>query len=245
MIRTLEAQTMPNPKTAEALGKFVPLRPPNMTDQVHTYLSAQIVDFTLPPGTKISEIDVARQLGVSRQPVRDAFFRLSQQGFLLIRPQRATLVRPIETDAILQACFVRTALEIEVIRRAGHVFTADDFAALEDILSEQDHVVKTGDRTEFHRLDDEFHSQICLRAGLNSVWDLIRANKAHMDRVRFFSLATRASGALQDHRAILDQLKAGDVDGAALEMRRHLAQIPATIDEIRRDHAAYFDPAET
>ena len=49
----------------------------------------------LPPGARLSEAEVARQMGVSRQPVRDAFCRLSQLGFLTIRPQRATTVSPI------------------------------------------------------------------------------------------------------------------------------------------------------
>ncbi len=56
-------------------------RVPSITDQVFEEMYRQVVELSLPPGTKISEADVARQLGVSRQPVRDAFYRLSQLGF--------------------------------------------------------------------------------------------------------------------------------------------------------------------
>ena len=69
----------------------VPERP-TVADQVYAELHRQILSLDLAPGAKISEIDVARAMGVSRQPVRDAFFRLSQLGFLVIRPQRATTV---------------------------------------------------------------------------------------------------------------------------------------------------------
>ncbi|MCJ7874442.1 GntR family transcriptional regulator, partial [Phaeobacter sp. J2-8] len=61
------------------------------TEQVFDALYEAVISLQLTPGTKVSEIEVAKQLGVSRQPVRDAFFRLSNLGFLAIRPQRATL----------------------------------------------------------------------------------------------------------------------------------------------------------
>jgi DNA-binding GntR family transcriptional regulator len=81
-------------------------------------LHSQILLLELPPGTKMSEVEVAKALGVSRQPVRDAFYRLSKLGFLSIRPQRATLVSQISSTAVLQARFVRNALEAETVRTA-------------------------------------------------------------------------------------------------------------------------------
>jgi len=62
-------------------------------DVVFEHLQQEITSLELRPGTKLSEVDVARRFDVSRQPVREAFSRLSNLDLLLVRPQRATVVR--------------------------------------------------------------------------------------------------------------------------------------------------------
>ena len=98
------------------LSHLNPVPLTSATDQVFDVLSKAIISFKLLPGAKISEVEVAKQLNVSRQPVRDAFFRLSKQGFILIRPQRATLITKISKQAGLDAVFIRTALETACIQ---------------------------------------------------------------------------------------------------------------------------------
>ena len=70
------------------------LRQPTTTDRIFDELYQRIITLDLPPGARMSEAEVSRALGVSRQPVRDAFWRLSKLGFLTVRPQRATTVSP-------------------------------------------------------------------------------------------------------------------------------------------------------
>ena len=89
------------------------------TDRIFEELYARIVGLDLLPGTKISETDVAKSFGYSRQPVREAFTRLANLNLLLIRPQRATIVRPFSRDLIANARFVRAAIELEVVRNAA------------------------------------------------------------------------------------------------------------------------------
>ena len=59
---------------------------PTVADQVFDALKKSILTLELPPGIRISETEVAKKMGVSRQPVREAFKRLAKLGFLLIRP---------------------------------------------------------------------------------------------------------------------------------------------------------------
>jgi DNA-binding GntR family transcriptional regulator len=213
---------------------------PSVADSVFEELNRQILTLVLAPGTKLSEVDVAQALGVSRQPVRDAFYRLSKLGFLTIRPQRATVVSLISERSVKQARFVRTAIELETVRAACERLTNGDFDALSTILDEQARTVGAHDAEQFHRLDDQFHREISERAGHGYVWDIIRENKSHMDRVRYLSLSFASERAYSEHRDILAAIRARDADAASAAIRQHLLRILDQIVQIRAAHSAFF-----
>ncbi|PRX08068.1 GntR family transcriptional regulator [Martelella mediterranea] len=223
------------------IGTLEQARQPTVTDLVYDHLYRQVIENELPPGSKLSEVEVARILGVSRQPVRDAFYRLSQQGFLLVRPQRATLVTHISKRAVMQAHFIRSALELATVRAAAAGCSKDDTAALRASLAKQEAAISDGDKTGFHVLDDAFHKQICELSGHGDAWSLIRDHKAHMDRVRYLSLSFGAESALNEHTVILDAIEAHDEDAAVEAMRSHLAQIAKIVERINVSHPAFFE----
>ncbi|MDO5528206.1 MAG: GntR family transcriptional regulator [Paracoccus sp. (in: a-proteobacteria)] len=213
-------------------------------DQIFDALHVQILTMELAPGTRLSETEVGQQFAVSRQPVRDAFFRLAQLGFLVIRPQRATIVSPISIEAVMQARFVRASLELETTRIACEVMGNGDHAALRGLLAQQKAAMEAGDKVEFHRLDDAFHREICERAGVGFVWDVVRVNKAHIDRVRFLSLSFASARTFAEHERIMDAIEARDAPTATAEMRQHLSQIRSLIGRIRDENAEMFVPGE-
>ncbi len=209
--------------------------PRTVTDQVFDLLYERVVNLSLPPGAKLSEAEVAAQMGVSRQPVRDAFYRLSQLGFIQIRPQRATTVTPISEQAVMQAHFIRSSLEQSCMRVAALKLTPAELDALDALVDRQEKMVTAGRRDAFHALDDQFHRDICAAAGLDFVWALVRDNKGHMDRVRYLSLTYGASTAWQEHRQIMAALRARDPDAAAAAMRQHLGRIESILARLRQD----------
>lgn len=216
------------------------LTPPSVADQIYAELHRQVLSLELKPGAKISEIEVAKAMGVSRQPVRDAFYRLSKLGFLQIRPQRATTVTLISSEAVMRARFIRTALEVETIRAATPRLSTADLDDLARILDQQDRAIEADDRPGFHRLDDAFHREICARAHLSFTWELIAENKGHMDRVRMLSLSFASRTAWQDHVAILAALRSREPEEAAAAMRAHLSRIKEQIDRIFQQNHDYF-----
>lgn len=226
---------------ATLLKALEPISRPSVTDAVFEELHRQILSLELPPGTKMSETDVAQIMGVSRQPVRDAFYRLSMLGFLTIRPQRATVVSAIQESAVMQARFIRSAIEAETVRVACDVLTEEDLAALESILNNQRSAVEARDAALFHALDDQFHREICERTGHGYAWDIIRENKAHMDRVRFLSLSFASPDAYGDHLKVMAALRSRDPALAMAEMRSHLGRIRHQIRRIRAENQTYFE----
>jgi len=218
-----------------------PARQPSVADQVFAELHRQILTLELVPGTKVSETEVAGAFDVSRQPVRDAFFRLSQHGFLKIRPQRATVITRISEAAVLRARFVRTALELACLKMAVQVVSPPQMQEFQVLLEEQRSAVAADDRPRFHVLDDAFHRRICEIAGHDYVWALIRDQKAHMDRVRFLSLASSAGTALEDHVRIVRALRNKDPQLAEAVLSEHLGRIAGVLQTIRSESPAYFD----
>lgn len=229
---------MPNSALLKALE---PIARPSVTDAVFDELHRQIVALELPPGTRMSEVEVAQIMGVSRQPVRDAFYRLSVQGFLTIRPQRATVVSAISEQAVMQARFIRAAIEAETVRVACERLKNDDLLALDQVLAAQESAVSAHDAQRFHQLDDQFHREICERSGHGYAWDIIRENKSHMDRVRLLSLSFASTDAFGDHQRVLEALKARDPVRAMTEMHTHLARIKQQIRRIRAEQGQYFE----
>ncbi len=227
--------------SAAGLPDLGELRPRTITDQIFELLYERVVNLTLPPGAKLSEAEVAAQMGVSRQPVRDAFYRLSQMGFILIRPQRATTVTPISEQAVLQAYFIRTALEEACMRVAAERLSAEQLMDLDALVDRQEAVLKAGQRDAFHALDDQFHRDICAGAGLEFVWTLVKENKGHMDRARYLSLTYGANTAWQEHRQILSALHARDPDAAAAAVREHLSHIQSIIARLHVDRPEVFE----
>lgn len=223
-----------------ALKVLERIQRPSVADTVFEELNRQILTLVLPPGFKMSEVEVAQALGVSRQPVRDAFYRLSKLGFLSIRPQRATTVSLISSRSVMQARFIRTAIELECVRAACTTLTEADLDALQAIVEDQADNLTPADAEAFHRLDDAFHREIAVRSGHGYAWDMIRENKAHMDRVRYLSLSFASERAHAEHRVILAALRARDAEGAAAAVRLHLTRILDQIVQIRAAHSAYF-----
>ena len=215
------------------------------TDQVFEALYDAIVALQLPPGSKVSEADIASQMNVSRQPVRDAFFRLSELGFLSIRPQRATLVTKISIEKVQQATFIRAALELACLEEAISKVTDEALGELDDIIRLQAQAVKAKDGSLFHELDDKFHSKLCQIGGRAHVWTLIREQKAHMDRVRFLSLPFSSNIAYNEHQLVMSAIRERSQKTAKELMRAHLERILTILHQLRDENAEYFEDTDS
>ena len=203
-----------------------------------------IVCLDLKPGDTISESDIAARFGVSRQPVREAFIQLAETGLVRVRPQRPTEIVKISVRDVLNARFVREALEIAVARKAaaiGHTLEPAHFDAL---LRRQAEASQDDDFRAFHAFDDAFHREIAQIADCGFVWKLVEVQKVQMDRVRYLSLQFDRTSTIEEHRALADAILSGDGDAAENCLHVHLGKIDAHIRMIRELHREYFADGE-
>lgn len=212
-------------------------------DDVFERLHADIVGLKLVPGTKLSEVEVARQFDVSRQPVREAFIRLADLELLQVRPQRATEVRRFSETSIQNGRFIRTAIEIEALRRACTRSTDAFDKRFETNLHQQEKAIRAGRTERFYELDHEFHRLIFQAADCEFAFAAVAATKSQVSRLCLLSLADPEEllDTYGDHRHLHDGIRGGHEEEAVALMRRHLTRIDKVIGSVRERHAEYFE----
>lgn len=213
------------------------------TEEVFRQLKSDIISLQLPPGSKISEIEVAKTFNVSRQPVREAFMRLGELNLLEIRPQRATRVRKISHQDLSDTRFIRAAVEVEVVRVACQVATSEYLDPIRENLEQQRLAVEAGDSALLKALDYQFHNLICVAAGRAHAFRVIAENKAHTDRACTLELATDQGmqEVLDGHSAIFDAICAGDEKTAVQQTRNHLRHLDSTLADASKNYPDYFE----
>jgi DNA-binding GntR family transcriptional regulator len=218
----------------------------SIAEQVFRTLRSSIVTMRLTPATALSEQDIADRLKVSRQPVREAFIKLSEIGLVRVLPQRGTFVVKISAKAVTDARFVREAVECAIARRASEGIGKTQISDLRAILAEQRKAAR--DPETFFVLDEAFHRGLANAAECAYAWKVIEEAKAQMDRVRFLSLpdATPVDHLITQHQAILDAIAGGRGAAADQAMKDHLREILKSLPRLSRAFPDMFedeDPA--
>ncbi len=213
------------------------------TDDVFDQLYDELVSLKLLPGTKLSEAEVAKRFGVSRQPIREAFSRLEGMDLLLIRPQRATEVRGFSIERINHSRFVRLAIECEVLYRACAVWDDSKANTLQRHLDEQREAIDAGKIDVFHALDSDFHESICTLSGHPQAAENISESKRELDRLCYLSLGREDEVVTlyEDHVAIAKALQAKQLNDVLAATRLHLSRLDTQINQILALNAEYFE----
>src|SRR5918997_5822397 len=211
--------------------------------RVERELRRAIIDLELPPGTRVSEQDLAGRLGVSRQPVREALIALAKTRLVEILPQRGTSVVKISVAKMMEARFVREAIEVAVVRRACEAFDREARERIAHLLETQREAATDGDHHNFRRYDEMFHMALSTGAGCPMAWRTVEDIKAHMDRVCLLTLpGSEAMLPLVDqHREIVAAIDAQDPDRADQAMCHHLSVILRALPRVEAENPDLFE----
>ncbi|TDT59733.1 GntR family transcriptional regulator [Enterobacter sp. AG5470] len=217
-----------------------PTQPVNQ--QIYRILRRDIVHCLIPPGTPLSEKEVSVRFDVSRQPVREAFIKLAENGLIQIRPQRGSYVNKISMTQVRNGCFVRQAIECAVARRAAAMINDSTAYLLEQNLNQQRVAIERKQSNDFFELDDSFHQKLAQIADCQLAWDTIENIKATIDRVRYMSLdhVSPPEMLLRQHLDIFAALEKRDADAVDRAMTLHLQEISESVKTIRQENRDWF-----
>ncbi|CUH80862.1 GntR family transcriptional regulator [Tropicibacter naphthalenivorans] len=212
-----------------------------ISSQIYALLRDRIVRNEFAPGERISEAEIAKLCEVSRQPVREAFIKLAGENLLEIRPQRGTIITKIAYTAVLDARFLREAIEADIVSILASRSDTALVRELRDQVSRQRELGQSRS-AEFIQLDEHFHHTLAQEAGKGGAWKLLEGLKSQMDRVRFLSLSQFPIGRLvAQHSALVDRIERGDVSGANAAIRTHLREVLTDLPSILAANPQFFD----
>ncbi|SFH75177.1 GntR family transcriptional regulator [Albimonas pacifica] len=153
----------------------------NLSDRVRAYLLAQLTAGELAPGERINEAELARRLGISRNPVREAVAGLVRQGFLVARPRRGAFLRTFTRKDADDIFSFRIAVETFALRQALALGEPGFGLRMRMIAGDMLEAARTGDVGRMHELDIAFHRTICVASDNRAA---LRAHEAMDASVR-------------------------------------------------------------
>lgn len=219
----------------------------SVRQRLNDVLRQAIIRMELAPGQALSEKEIADLFAVSRQPVREAFIRLSESGLVEVRPQRGTYVVRISRQAVLEARFIRESLEVAIALEATKcTLLPSVLMELNELIERQRSCIERQDHDRFFFLDEMFHRTLAFSTGQTMAWNVIQDVKAQLDRVRYLSIpeSTPIPKLADQHQAIVDSISAGDAEAAVQAMSTHQREILHSLPELERRFPELFENVE-
>jgi len=195
-------------------------RPVPLRQSVYDTLIDLIVGGELPPGQHLVETDIARQLGVSRQPIREALHRMEAEGWVDLKPSQGAFVHVPTDDEVGELLDVRELLEAETARLAAHHADADDVAELRQ-LCEQGDAAAEADLTAAVTANDVFHAKVAEIAGNSVLADLADVVSRRVKWYYRMVATQRGHGSWTEHAELIDAIEAHDHRRAQELARNH------------------------
>lgn len=215
------------------MSALQPIAITSLADEALTKIVQAITDGEFKPGERLSEAELARQLGISRGPLREALGRL--EGRLVVRtPRVGVSVIRISRDDLVELFSVREALEGMACRLAAERVSDRQVKAISDLLAQHGRNPKVLSRRGYYQRtpDEDLHLQILRCAGNSRLEELLMDGLYYQLRLYRFRASTqpgRAQAAYEEHQAIVAALGARDPAGAEETMRRHIRNACASM----------------
>jgi DNA-binding GntR family transcriptional regulator len=209
----------------------------NASDVATELLRNAIIDGTLPPGKRLKEEELARSLGISRTPVREALAMLQAEGLVDAPPNRGAMVRSHSADELDDLYQLRALLEGHAARRAAARATDELIAALWASCERFDHLVAKGEVTELVQENLAFHSLILEAAGSARLEGIVRmiTDLPLVYRSYIWYSPEQRKISLHYHQQITRALDSRDGERADLVMKEHVFEARDVLVERMRE----------
>ena len=202
--------------------------------RVYDHVVDHICNGSFAPGSKISDRKIAKILGVSHIPVREAFGTLEDNGWIRRIPQKGAYIREFTLKEIEEAFILREVVEATAVRILSGALTVEQLSQLDATVAVIEAASDQGDRTGYLQADERFHTQLIECTGSDRLSQLSenvmrqhRRSAAVLQAIAIsWNLHLHGAGyehsRIAGHRRILDAIREGEGDLAEHLIRLHI-----------------------
>lgn len=187
-----------------------------MKDEVYNKLRKWIVTGELVPGTKLRDLDLSEQLGISRTPIREALLRLENDGLVVTKANRWTLVSPINLKEAESIYSIVWTLERLAMEQAFPHISSKEIEELEQLNERFNQTIKTAEIFAILQADNEFHNKIIQLSNNLELPKLLSSLKVRVQRIEihYFSQIDAKNKSYNEHQQIIHAIKNQDLHHA-------------------------------
>lgn len=201
----------------------MPLAFRSKNEVVYDALHQSIIQGEYKPGTRLVIDELARSMGVSQIPIREAMRQLEADGFVTIEPYIGATITEINADFIFEVFALLESMEIICSRTAARLMTDDELDLLEKLILDMDSSIDKPD--QWSQENKHLHLFICECAKTGLVQKMMQKVLDHWDRLRMHYLkdvsAQRIKIAQQEHKQMLKAFRARDLDKLERVIHEH------------------------
>ncbi|TVP53501.1 MAG: GntR family transcriptional regulator [Halomonadaceae bacterium] len=208
-----------------------------MSERVYQALKEDLFEFRLIPGDRFTETDVAKRLSASRTPVREALYRLQQEGYMDVHFRSGWQVKPFDFAQVEELYDLRITLERAAAHKICRQTSPPPVLRQLNAIWRPDHPSERAIGSTVRALDENFHCELVAAAGNR---EMTRIHQDITDRLRIirrldFTRQDRIDATYQEHAAILDALANNNPGDAAEKLTTHIRISQAAVQEITMD----------
>lgn len=194
---------------------------------VYEQLKIQILTGKIAPGTRMMEVELAEDLGVSRTPVREAIRKLEKEALVVIEPRRGAYVSDVSVKEMVDTLVVREDLEALAASLTAKRITKEELEGLEKKVTDYSEAIASGDMEQIIRADESFHHKIVALSGNKALIQLFSSVQELSLRFRYlyYEDFTRYENMPVEHKEILEAIKTGDGDAARIVSDNHVKKL--------------------
>jgi DNA-binding GntR family transcriptional regulator len=218
----------------------------NLSYVVYDELKREILSLELIPGQAISENEICKKFEVSRTPVRDALWRLQEQGFITTMPYRGTYVTKLNLSEIKQLIYMRISVETNVVCDFMDIATPMILEEVRYLIRKQEAIILEKDFTpeKFYLLDLQMHAIWFEVTGMKKIWEILQEAQVHYTRYRMldFETETNFTRIIKDHNKLFEMIQNKDKIGLTATLKEHLSySITRMKHQIEINYKDYFE----
>jgi GntR family transcriptional regulator, rspAB operon transcriptional repressor len=200
-----------------------------------------IITLKLKPGSLVSENELAKELGISRTPVREALQELQKMNLIEVYPQKGSAISLIDFDIVEEMVFLRKVLEKAVVEELCSCISEKDLQELDMNIQLQEFYLDQRNPQKIYELDNQFHHSLFAMCNKERIYNLMEGTQGHFDRIRALSVySVKDIKIVADHKAIVNAIRLNDKILATEFIIKHLSRYKLDERDIMENYPEYF-----